>query len=252
MVTSIAVLMTIAAIVLATVGGIQEKARFSNAYSSYEEVKGKLFDKTRYRFDFDQNDYTSSSMISTTGTLPAVPYQQSLDADTDLFKKGYNLNLGGSGAGSYGYAFRVNNNKNIAAITSDYNFTLALWLKPSSSQSGRVIVGIGEDGNLTSEGLKIITSSGKICARIYSNSNLLCGSDIKVNEWAYIIASVKNDGGGNVTLDLYINGTKYSQSFSGVVDDSYAEDTLGVGSACCIQYRAFGLYDEIILVDDSF
>jgi len=253
----VAVATIIFAVALPSLDKVKINNSFSKAQASFLDKQIDLFDTVNYKFNFDFNDYESRGLVKGVGDTGSHPYENTLVADEDLFRKGYYMNLGGTGFGSCGanqkcgFGFRLNNKPSIGNVVDDYNFSAGLFFRPTSKGSGtRPIMGVAENGSLGSDGFMIVTFNGQICA--WLDRQTFCGIDFDIDNWYYILMSVKNNGNENVTVDLHVNDKVITKELTGVFNDGSSEDTLSVGSSCCVQFRAFGDYDEIILADEYF
>jgi prepilin-type N-terminal cleavage/methylation domain-containing protein len=235
----------LSSIVLVSVQGVSEKARFAAAMKFYKHTQAVLFDKGAYVFNFDNQNYVSSGLYSNSATsIPAsgpVP-------DTTLFKSGYNFSAAYSHYPGIGLV-----DSNIANIANGYDFTLGTWYKPTAiGNNNAPVIALGTNVPDITDNAIYINSIKNVCVRTNPSSWICSNMKVEIGKWHYLVAVFKNIDSSNVEVGLYVDG----KPFKAVLPASSVVSTytrLSTSGPCCAaSFVASGLYDEVVLSDITF
>jgi len=131
------------------------------------------------------------------------------------------------------------------------DFTLAAWVYPTAISQQSFGGGVGGTIFQTvqkpndSEGFALgVKNTGVLWWWNTHNIDKYSASTVPLNEWAYVVAVFKFKGGGNNSLEFYING-KLDATATGVPDMKSAPTNMCIGHRSWITGWYKGIIDEV-------
>ncbi len=248
----ISIISLLSSIITVFLSDARERARFAAAKASYRHTQNILYEKTAYRFNFDDNNFNSTDSINNgvSATNPSQSINPALLlSDTTLFDKGYSLYVPSSiDITNDGLTYY---NTKVGDIVNDFDYILSTWFRPTvlNTNGQKPILSVSPDGN--SLGNKIyLNNSNFLCAQIYSGGPYFC-TDYKfvINRWYYITAMYKRLNTNDLEIRLTVDGKTFSNVFTGVTNQT-SYRSIVIGADCCS--NAVGYFDEVMLIDATY
>lgn len=242
----ISIIGMLASVVLVALNGARQKGQFAAAETFAHNLNSTMYSDRVAYFDFDDGNTTAPvNQGSFSGTLTLNT--GIVISDTSLHNNGYQLSIP---SGSVGNPVT---NTAIGQAAASLNYSIALWMRPlTNPPNNGKIIGLGPDLNALVSNITFPT--GQISFLLPGSASLTKSYSFNANTWYAIAATVRNDGGGNCTAALYVNGQSLgTQALSCSSIANLNVLTLD-GDSCCSTFPAImdevGFYSKTLLSSD--